>query len=294
MRTKTVSSVLILILIVASSCSALQTTSLEEKYFETRDHFIRQFERDTIPIDDRPALAELEKQIRPIVGPVKIAGFPKQGKLNLLTLKNEPGFAQVDGLRFDNGRETLFVTTVSLLKKYLAEYPELAQDVSRISKTGDFYRRVFHADAGVICFAEVPVIRRKGQSFVHAVLGVSAQDIVSVIPNEIFVFVSIGNRILLVNAPVAAEITDIPQCLSQWEKFNQKSAKAYELYKSTQLKNKKALAEYHLYREQGFEAYVRCFEEEANKQPFFPSLKNEAQAIVDRLRDNFIENIGAQ
>lgn len=293
MRTKTVSSVLILILIFTSSCAVLQTSSLEENYFATRARFIRQHEKTTIPIDERPALAELEKQIKTIVGPVKIAGFPKQGKLNLLKLKDEPGFVQVDGLRFDNGRETLFVTTESLLKNYLAECPELPRDFRRISKAGDFYRRVFHSDAGVICFAEVPVIRREGQSFVHAILGVSAQDIVSVIPDEIFVFVASGNRILIVNAPVAVKITDIPQCSSQWEKLDRKSSEAYEIYKSSQLKNKKALADYHLYREQGFAAYTSCFEKEAKKQQFFPSLINEAQAIVDRLQDNYIENKGS-
>src|SRR5206468_12051671 len=78
----------------------LVAASPEEKYFETRDNFIREFEKASTPIDslaeqdqhaldekDRHALAELEKQLKAIVGPVNVEGFPKEGKINLETLK---------------------------------------------------------------------------------------------------------------------------------------------------------------------------------------------------------------
>ena len=63
----------LLVLALFSCLSAPMTlvaASLEEEYFETRDNFIRQFEKASTPIDDRPALAELEKQLKAIVGPV--------------------------------------------------------------------------------------------------------------------------------------------------------------------------------------------------------------------------------
>jgi hypothetical protein len=52
--------------------------TLEERYFETRDAFIRQFEKAPTPLanDDRNALMELEAQIRTIIGPLKTDGFP--------------------------------------------------------------------------------------------------------------------------------------------------------------------------------------------------------------------------
>ncbi len=163
--------------------------SLEETYLETRDGLIRQFEKSEQPVDERPALTELEKQMRTIVGPVRIEGFSGQGNINLLTLKTESGYAQVDGLRFDSKHETLFVTTQGLFKHYLSEHPELPQAIIAISKDEDFYRRVFHADAGIMHYAEVPVECADGQSFAQAFLGVSGQDIGPFIPNEMFVFV---------------------------------------------------------------------------------------------------------
>jgi len=282
-HTITFLSVLLLILTGLTACSALKPQSPENRYFETRDSFIRKLENATKPVETSPDLAELEKQLRTIVGPVRIEGFPGQGRIDLPTLQSDFAHDQVDGLRFDSDRETLFVTTGNLLRHYLSERPELPQSIEAISKNGDFYRRVFHWDAGVAYYADVPVKSRAGQAFVHAFLGVSAQDIAPFIPNEIFVFVSTGKQLRLVNAPATVEISDIPQCRGVWEKINQKSSEALAIYRASQLKNKKAIEDHFRLETEGFEAYQRCFSREAKNQPFFTALIKQAQSIVDRL-----------
>jgi len=269
----------------------LVAASPEEKYFETRDNFIRQFEKASVPIDvldekDRHALAELEKQLKPIIGPVNFEGFPKEGKINLLTLENDYGFGQVDGLRFSAKQEELFVTTDNILKKYLAGQPELPKDLADLSKTGEFYVRAITAEAAVTYFAEIPVKSANGKSYVHAFLGLTAQDIGPFIPKDIFVFVTNGNRILAVQSPVATAMTEIPECRNEWERFAKKSSDAMEVYRSSGSNNQKASDESVQYEEQGFEAYHRCYDREAKNQKFFASLKKQAQSIVDRLLRN--------
>src|SRR5262249_1639221 len=136
----------------------LVAASPEEKYFEARDNFIREFEIASGPIDvldekDRHALAELEKQLKSIVGPVNVEGFPKEGKINLETLqKGDLGFGQVDGLRFSANQEYLFVTTDNLLKKYLAGEPNLPKDLAELSRTGEFYAYAFTSGETVTYF----------------------------------------------------------------------------------------------------------------------------------------------
>jgi hypothetical protein len=284
----------LLVLALFSCLSAPMTlvaASPEEKYFETRDNFIRQFEKASIPIDeldkkDEHALAELEKQLKAIVGPVNVEGFPKKGKINLITLQKDYGFGQVDGLRFSAKQEQLFVTTDSILKKYLAGQPELPKDLAELSKTGEFYVRAITAEAAVTYFAEIPVKSANGKSYVHAFLGLTAQDIGPFIPKDIFVFVTNGNRILAVQSPAATEITEIPQCRKEWERFATKSSDAMEVYRSSGSNNQKASDESVQYEEQGFEAYHRCYEREAKNQKFFASLEKQAQSIVDRLLRN--------
>jgi hypothetical protein len=292
----------LLVLALFSCLSAPMTlvaASPEEKYFETRDNFIRQFEKASTPLDslaeqdqhaldekDKHALAELEKQLKAIVGPVNVEGFPKEGKINLLTLQKDYGFGQVDGLSFSAKQEQLFVTTDSILKKYLAEQPELPKDLAELSKTGEFYVRAITAEAAVTYFAEIPVKSANGKSYVRAFLGLTAQDIGPFIPKDIFVFVTNGNRILAVQSPAATEITEIPQCRNEWERFAKKKADANELYRSSGLNNQKASDESVQYEEQGFEAYHRCYDREAKNQKFFASLEKQAQSIVDRLLRN--------
>jgi hypothetical protein len=284
-----------LILLALFSCLSAPMTlvaaSPEEKYFEARDNFIREFEKASGPIDvldekDRHALAELEKQLKPIIGPVNVEGFPKQGKINLLTLENDYGFGQVDGFRFSAKQEELFVTTDKILKKYLAGQPDLPKDVAELSKTGEFYVRAITAEAAVTYFAEIPVKSVNGKSYVHAFLGLTAQDIGPFIPKDIFVFVANANRILAVQSPAATEITEIPECRNEWEKFAKKKADAHQVYESSGLKNEKALDEGVQYEQQGFEAYQRCYEREAKNQKFFAPLEKQAQSIVDRLLRN--------
>jgi len=258
--------------------------SLEEAYIATRDSFIRQFAKSEQPVNDRSALAELEKQMRTIVGPVRIEEFSGQGNINLLTLKTESGYAQVDGLRFDSKHETLFVTTQGLFKHYLSEHPELPQALIAISKDEDFYRRVFHADAGIMHYAEVPVEHADGQSLAQAFLGVSGQDVGPFIPNEIFAFVSKGKQIRLINTPSSVVIADIPQCKSKWDTSRAKADDALARYRASQSQDKQAYDAFRRYEDEGLAAYRDCFARKAKRQPWFNSLKNQAQSLVNTLQ----------
>jgi hypothetical protein len=196
------------------------------------------------------------------------------------------GFGQVDGLRFSARQEHLFVTTDNILKEYPAGRPKLPKDLAELSKTGEFYTRAFTAGEAVTYFAEISVKSPNGKSYVRAFLGLTAQDIGPFIPKDIFVFVTKGNRILAVQSPAATEITEIPQCRNEWERFAKKKADTNELYRSSGLNNQKAFDESVQYEQQGFEAYQRCYDREAKNQKFFASLKKQAQSIVDRLLRN--------
>src|SRR5438128_4327194 len=140
----------------------LVAASLKEKYVEIRDNFISEFEKSivadwmTAMKKDEHALAELEKQLKGIVGQVNVEGFPKKGKINLLTLQKDYGFGQVDGLRFSSKQEYLFVTTDNILKKYLAAQPKLTKDLAELSKTGEFYLRATTAASAATYFGDIP------------------------------------------------------------------------------------------------------------------------------------------
>jgi len=253
----------------------------EDGYFKSRDDFIQQFANASGTVDYLPALSELEKQMREIVGPVNVEGFPREGKISLESLiKGELGFDQADGLVFGSSHEILFVTTNRALKRYLADSPDLPNNLAELSRTGEFYSRAFMSDIAVTPYVELPVKSMNETSYAHAFLASTAQDIGPIVPDGIFVFVSTGSRIFAVYSHATIAIKEIPACRSEWEIFEKKRSEAFEAYRS----GLKAYDDSERYEEQGFEAYHRCYDREARNQAFFEPIQKQAQSIVDRLQ----------
>lgn len=280
-------SILIISFLLCIAGQSKAASSPQDEYFKTRDGFIHQFSTASTPEDssDEKALLKLEKQLQLIIGPVRVAPFPKRGKINLETLYKEGGFGQVDGLRFDSKNELLFVTTTGLLNNYLHQHKELPTELYKLAKAEEFYSLVFSWDVAVTHFAEVPVHTTNDKSFAYAFLGLCAQDIGLFLPKHLFVFFANGDRVFVVLAEVQSNINQIAECKDVWDKFKIKSDAAFATYRASELKNNKAIDDAHRYEEEGFKAYCRCFERKAKKESFFKQLTMQAQAIVDNIQN---------
>jgi hypothetical protein len=279
----------LLVLALFSCLSAPMTVvaaSLEEKYLETRDNFIRQFSTASSPQDnsDKKSLSKLEKQLQLIIGPVDVAHFPKRGKINLETLQQDAGFGQVDGLRFGSEDEILFVTTTGLLNAYLQQNKELPTELGKLAKAEEFYSSVFNWDAAVTHFAEIPVRTTNDRWFAYAFLGLWAQDIGPRLPKHLFVFFANGDRVFVVSTEVQSNIDQIVECKDVWDGFKKKSDAASAAYQASELNDQKASDDMRRYEDEGFKAYCRCFEQRAKMEPFFKQLTKQAQTLVDDLQ----------
>jgi len=278
-----------------SAPMALVAASLEEKYFESRDNFIRQFSTASSPEANsyekvlpklEKALSKLEKQLQLIIGPVDVAHFPKRGKINLETLeKDDGGFGQVDGLRFDSKHEQLFVTTAGLLNSYLQQHKELPTELGKLARAEEFYSLALYWDEAVTHFAEVPVRTTNDKSLAYAFLGLWAQEIGPFPPKNLFVFFANGDRVFVVSTEVQSNIDQIAECKDVWDGFKKKSDAASAAYQASELKDQKATDDdMQKNEEDGFRAYCRCFEQRAKMEPFFKQLTKQAQTLVDNLQ----------
>ena len=285
MNTKT--SLLVLALFSCLSAPiALVAASREEKYFETRDNFIRQFSTASSIDDksDQKALSKLEKQLQLIIGPVDVAHFPKRGKINLETLQQDAGFGQVDGLQFDSKHGLLFVTTAGLLNSYLQQHKELPTELGKLAKAQEFYSLVFYWNEAVTHFAEVPVRATNDKWFAYAFLGLWRQDIGPSPPKNLFVFFANGDRVFVMSTEVQSNIDQIAECKDVWDKFKKKSVAAFAAYRELELKGQKPIDDSVRYEDEGFSAYCRCFEQRVKMEPFFKQLTKQAQTVVDSLQ----------
>jgi hypothetical protein len=262
----------------------LVAASPEEKYFETRDNFIRQFSTASSIDDksDQKALSKLEKQLQLIIGPVDVAHFPKRGKINLETLQQDAGFGQVDGLRFGAEREVLFVTTTGLLSAYLQQQKELPTELSKLAKAEEFYSLAFDWDAAVTHFAEVPVRTTNDKSFAYAFLGLWGQDNGPFPPKHLFVFFANGDRVFVVSTEAKSKIDQIAECKDLWERLKKESDAASAANRASALKDQ--ATDVRQREEEDFRAYCRCFEQRAKMEPYFKQLTKQAQTVVDNLQ----------
>jgi hypothetical protein len=284
-----------LLVLALFSCLWAPTTlvaaSPEEKYLETRDNFIRQFSTASSPGANyekvlsklEKALSKLEKQLQLIIGPVDVAHFPKRGKINLETLdQDDPGFRQVDGLRFGSEHQVLFVTTTGLLNSYLQHHKDLPTELGKLAKAEEFYSLALYWDEAVTHFAEVPVRTTNDKSFAYAFLGLWAQDIGPFPPKNLFVFFANGDRVFVMSTEVQSNIDQIAECKDLWDSLKKKSDAASAANQASDLKQK---ATDDMQREEeDFRAYCRCFEQRAKMEPYFKQLTKQAQTVVDNLQ----------
>ena len=267
-----------------SAPRTLVAASLEEKYFETRDNFIRQFSTASSTQDkaDQKALSQLEKQLQRIIGPVAVPHFPKRGKINLETLQQDAGFGQVDGLRFGSEFKVLFVTTTGLLNAYLQQHKELPTALGKLATTEEFYSLALDWEAAVTHFAELPVRTTNDKSFAYAFLGLWGQDIGPFPPKHVFVFFANGDRVFVVSTEAQSHIDQIAECKDLWERLKKESDAASAADQASDLKQK--ATDDTQREEKDFRAYCRCFEQRVKTEPFFKQLTKQAQTLVDNLQ----------
>jgi hypothetical protein len=278
---------------------AAQAAEPVDGYLATRDAYLLKFKLpDDAPINDKliaqekRARADLEKQLRRIVGPLAITGFATTGKINLDTLiSGEMGYGLLDGLVYEarDRKSRVIVTTEPLLAGWMRTHEHwwekkarMPQDVERAFKWGSFYTQAMSADAAVDTYAELPVRSPKAKVVV-ALLVARTQDIGPATPDEVIVAAVQGGRVFVVSAPAAVKVGAIAACDQIWADALKNADAKYTAYQASDPKDEKLFDEHTRMQDEGAAAFGRCFNERAKTESFFAALTRQAQAIVDRL-----------
>jgi hypothetical protein len=224
------------------------------------------------------ARADLEQQLRAIVGPVAVKGFSGAGKINLESLiSGYEDFGKLDGLTFagPDDKTQLVVTTTGLLDRWLKAHRKwwndnnVPQRVDAALKSGSFYTQAIGNGAAVMPYVQLPM--PAGGKPVAALLVARAQDIGPRAPDELIVSAMRGKRLYVLSTPAAAKMTMIPACEQLW---------TAALKKAEKMQNSDAGERV---REAGDRALHTCFAERAKKESFFPAATRQAQDFLSRL-----------
>ena len=274
----------------ALSASAVSAASPERDYLAARDAYIKAFEHgyDGGDIDKHQrALADLEAQLRRIVGPTTLAGFPAEGKIHLDTLSTEDeGFGLLDGLAYaipldDKGideKVSVVVTTRSLFEAWLRAHKTkwwgqnpLPQDLQAALKADDFYRQALSTDAAVVIYAQLPVAKPSWARTAFAVLATRTQDLVGSAPSEMDIVVMGSERVYVVTAKTEVAVGPIAACDTIRQRYKARADAVRSGSLATQLEA------------QGMRAFMQCYATRARDAGGFAAAVKQAQALIDLL-----------
>ena len=199
---------------------AAQSRSLEDRYIAARNAATARFTPEMAPKlgdkvvhEEETARAELERQMRAIVGPVEIKGLGP-GKLSLGSLyQGDLGFGSLDGLMFtsEDYKTAIVVTTRSLFMRWLRAHKTpkddaLPQQPEKAFRIETFYFRAMMSDSAILRFAEVP-LGASATKPAYAMLDARTQDDIPRAANEVFVAAIKGDRAFVGHAPIEPKFT---------------------------------------------------------------------------------------
>ena len=216
------------------------------------------------------AVADLEKRLRDIVGPVAVKGFPPAHELNLALSQHQEEFGDLDGLTSYSEGQDMVVTTRPLLMAWLEQAAKdevkerrLPTDVDAAVRQDGFYTFSVGEDSAFAKYADLPVMKPPGADLTVGALGVFQQADGPWPADAIVAIVIKGDQVFVASIRHKPPIGKIPACGAIWAKAKREQA-AETL-------------------EQGDKDYRACFNAHAPKERFFVGLTKEAQSLVDRL-----------
>ena len=271
--------------------------SPEDRYIAARDAAIAKISKlyndkkaDEVAKVEEPVRADLLAKIKPIVAEPGRKGFGP-AKLNLDAFsKGDMGFGLLDGVRFDaligdngekagqNGRDGQYVvskahiiiTTQSLFERWLRAHKDwwgkniknVPQQIGAALKDESFYTQAIPTDAAVVSFNELPIARPAFATFAFAILGGRTQDDAPNAADEVFVSALANGKAYVAHGSIKPKV-EVPACLAIKADYNKKARdKLGDL------------------RQQGEDAYKKCFTKRAPQQPSFAEATKQAEALL--------------
>jgi hypothetical protein len=266
--------------------------SPEDRYIATRDAAIAKLSPlyDAGALDDAAtaaeaaAFADLLAQMNAILGEPARKGFGP-ARLNIDTFyKGDEGFGTLDGLRFDaelgrNGEKAgangadgkyvepkahIIVTTPTLFERWLLAHKDwwdkgarnVPQRIGSALKDASFYTQAISSDAAVINFSLLPVAKPDSATFSYGILAARTQSDIPDAADQVFVSALADGKVYIAYGAIDP-VLKISECSAIRTDYNKRDL-----------------------RQQGEDAFMRCFTKRAPQQPSFAEATRQAQALL--------------
>jgi hypothetical protein len=285
---------IIALLILLAAAPFATAASPEQAYIDARDHAIavlKGMSGARQDAEERRLRAGLERQLRSLIGPLRLEGFPGPTTMSPDTLlADDIGFGALDGISLaaKDRAGNVLVTTDGLLQHWLSEHkawwndePNPPTDLEGAFRSGAFYTQAASADAAVSIFAPLPVHKPAGAALAVALLVEESQDLAIEPPRQIAVAVVKAGRVFIAIVGAETKTAPIAACDAVWRGFKAKSDAALKAYDDSGLKDQKSFDESTHLSGKGAAALQECWSKQAAGEREFPALTKQAQALAD-------------
>jgi hypothetical protein len=303
-----------LVAMLSNAGAAPLKPSPEDRYIATRDAAIEKFSPiydagkfdDTAKQAEEAAFADLKAQMRAILGERDRRGFGP-AKLNIETFyKGDEGFGTLDGLRFDaevgktgkkaggNGADGkyvepkahIIVTTQTMFARWLRGHKEwwdkgarnVPQQIGSALKDESFYTQAISNGSAVVNFNALPIAKPPPATFAYGFLAARTQSEIPDAADEVFVSALANGKVYIAEASIEPEVR-IAACVAIRADYNKRAEEGEDDFRFKKI-DKKAYDKLGNFRQQGEDAYKRCFTQRAPQQPSFAAATKQAQALL--------------
>ena len=228
-------------------------------------------------------------------------------RLNIETFyKGDEGFGTLDGLRFDselgaNGEKAgqngadgkyvepgahIIVTTQTLFERWLRAHKDwwdkdiknVPQQIGAALRSESFYTQAIQTDSAVINFNSLPIAKPASATFAYGFLAGRTQSDIPNAADEVFVSALANGKVYIAYGSIAPKV-EVASCLAIRAGYNKKAEDADNKFRSKEI-DRKAYDKLGDFRQQGEDAYKRCFIQRAPQQPSFAEAIKQAQALL--------------
>ena len=300
--------------IAAASSAGAAPLKLEDRYVATRDAAIAKISTinsagksdDSARQAEDAALVDLQTQMSAILAEPDRKGF-MPARLNLDTLsKGDEGFGLLDGLRFDaelgaNGEKAgengadgkyvepkahIIVTTQTLFERWLRAHKDwwgrntrnVSQRIGSALSDESFYTQAISTDSAVINFDTLPIEKPAPATFGYGFLAGRTQDEIPNAADEVFVSAVANGKVYIAYGSIAPKV-QVASCLEMRAGYARKAEAADEKFRRREI-DRKTYDKLGDFRQQGEDAFKRCFTRRAPQQPSFAEAARQAQALL--------------
>jgi hypothetical protein len=290
----------------------------EDRYIATRDAAIKKFSPlyDAGALDDAASKAEaaaftdLAARMSAILREPARKGFGP-ARLNIETFyRGDEGFGTLDGLRFDadlgkNGEKAgangadgkyvepsshIIVTTQSLFERWLRAHRDwwdkgvknVPQRIGAALRDESFYTQAISSGSAVISFNALPVAKPASAIFAYAMLAGRTQSEIPDAADEVFVSALANGKVYVAYGSIDPEVR-IGECIAIRTDYNKRSEQAEDDLRFKKI-DSKAYDKLGNLRQQGEDAFRRCFSRRAPRQASFAAATRQAQALLAAAR----------